>query len=467
MVNGQLSMKLRRDLILIILLAFILRAGISIAIIALFPGDKFDYYVDTYGYMLLAQNLLAGNGFSGSTTPPYCPDNYRTPGFPLTLALVYWLFDYNIAPFFILNSLISALTCGVAYLLFRRILEDKVAFLGALLLLIDVDSIMYANFVLSETLDTFFLILAIHFLVEYYQRGGIQRLIVFGLMMGMAVYVRPAGLYLAPIVILALALYRGFKADFNLKKVFLALLVFYLTLLPWYLRNWNQIGRWEFSSIGVTKLMRYNTRAFAEKEARAKGIKMREQIRNDLEANIQEWREQNPDFVFSHDGMPYSDKRQYEYLNLVAPQVKKLLRRHFARVVMTHLVSSLGGLISTEWWGFNQNILHHKLDITCDVRSAFYWALTGNMEQMKFFLSGKHFWIVLLSFAWTFVNYIFAVIGFVYLIKKRRYEIALLFFLLISFHIFIGGIDSLARFRVPVLPYIFGLSAVGIFKVQK
>jgi len=460
----------RKYFLIIITVAFVLRATLSVIIILSFPGDKFDNYVDTRGYMLLAKNLLEGHGFSGSTSPPYAPDNFRTPGFPLVLALVYWLFDFQIAPFFFLNSLISAITCGMAFLILRQYLDQRVALLGGLLLAFDVDSIMYANFILTETLYTFVLIVAAYFFFEYLRTNRLWQLMASSIFLALNVYVRPAGIYTAAIVFIGMGIYCRFRAPFRWQRAALALVVFAALLAPWYLRNALQVGRFEISSISMSKALRYSTRVFITKEAQERGVTIREQLKDELyvDTNVKEWLAKNPDFELSGDGMPVSDIRQYEFLKLVTPRTKKLLWQNWKQVAFTHIYSSLGALFSTDWWGFNANILHTRLDMGHDVRSTLFWMVAGDFNKtLKAFFQHRGSTIMLLSFSWTILNYLFALWGFIYLWKGGRREVALVILLIAGYHVFICGVDALARYRVPILPYTMGLSAIGMWRLFK
>src|SRR6185437_16542785 len=47
---------------------------------------------DAYQYALLGENLVNHQVFSESTSSPYIPDTFRTPGYPVFIALLFAVF---------------------------------------------------------------------------------------------------------------------------------------------------------------------------------------------------------------------------------------------------------------------------------------------------------------------------------------------------------------------------------------
>src|SRR5437870_3657297 len=88
---------------------------------------------DVPRYQQLARNMLAGHGFSSSATPPYRPDMFRTPVFPLFVAVLYASFGVTDVPVHVMQAAIGALTCCVIYVLARRFFPPSTALLAAML----------------------------------------------------------------------------------------------------------------------------------------------------------------------------------------------------------------------------------------------------------------------------------------------------------------------------------------------
>src|SRR3989344_9578370 len=78
----------------------------------------FNFYQggDSPGYMLLAKNLVEHGVFSLSDAPPYIPSNIRTPGYPLFLALIYFIF-HSFVPAIFLGAAAAAFAAPLVYLI--------------------------------------------------------------------------------------------------------------------------------------------------------------------------------------------------------------------------------------------------------------------------------------------------------------------------------------------------------------
>ncbi len=451
----------RKDLAIIICLALILRFALAVFLILAYPKDKFDDYIDTQGYMLLAENLLEKGVFSGSENAPYAPDTKRTPGFPLYLGIIYSIFGFQSNMFFFVNSLISALTCGFAFLLCKPLLGIKTARLAAILLAVDIDSILTANYIITETLFTFLLICAIYVLFQYLQSKNIWHLLFSVLLFALVTYVRPNGIVVTILLLCGLGIYKKFRKVFNPLRFILSLAMFFLLLLPWYVRNYTQVGRFEFSSAGKSRMIRYWTRSVIAPDARSRGnSNLRDKYYRILNDEAKRWLEENPDFKLSADGLPISDAREYQLLEIIEPQLLRLLKQNYIKVGKEHIFNSLGSVFSTIIFFYNQNILNNSLDMGRSARGAIFRLVTGNGFALRELVSYKHAYLELTSLFWTLLNFTFAIGGFILLIKNKQYLPALVFAYLVLIHIFISGVDALPRFRVPALPYLFAMSAV-------
>jgi hypothetical protein len=212
-------------------------------------------------------------------------------------------------------------------------------------------------------------------------------------------------------------------------------------------------------------MLRYSPRSFWEEEAKKSGKSFRELYKGYLDQSISEWWRKNPDFYPSQDGMPVSDIRQYEYLTLVAPAARKAIFHNLPKVIFTHFYSSFGAVFSTWWHRYNTYILHNKLDLRSEIRGNIFRLIKGDVKGgVKGFFAGKHSYIQLLSFIWTIANFILATIGFIIILKSEKSIFVYIFLALVLYHIFIGGVDAMARLRVPILPYIFGMSGFALTK---
>jgi hypothetical protein len=89
---------------------------------------------------------------------------------------------------------------------------------------------------------------------------------------------------------------------------------------------------------------------------------------------------------------------------------------------------------------------------------------TKDFTVLREFFSNPYFPILLAAHLWTLLSSLLAVWGLIILFKNKLYLPFLLFALIFAFHIFTGGHDPVARFRLPASPYIFGLMAIAVYK---
>lgn len=211
---------------------------------------------DSQQYLLLAENLRRQAFFSwdGST-----PVTFRTPGYPLLLALL----GSDMALIVIVQSLLGTLTVLLVFLLGRRWFGEKAGLVAAALLAADLTSIEHTGTVMTEPLFVFAAVLA----TWMFSRadggpdpGGEKRrralwLAGSGLALGFAALVRPiAVLAFVPFGVV-LALRRRWR------RLVLLLLCFAVLPAAWLARNYAHYRRVSFSSIGGYNLFYYNAAA--------------------------------------------------------------------------------------------------------------------------------------------------------------------------------------------------------------
>lgn len=456
-------MKRIQSIFKVIIIALALRLFLAAILIISFHDSKFDNFADCEGYRLLADNLAGGHGFTGSTHAPFAPDTKRTPGFPLFLSAIQVIFGTLNTPFFIIYSFIGAFSCGIAYLLFRMHFTEKTALIAALILAVDIESILSSNFLLTENLFTFLLLSGVYTLFKYIERGKYGYLLLSILSLTAGIYVRPAGTIIAFVIYAAAGMYYRFQGRMNLKAVIFACLAVVLLMLPWCIRNYSKTGRFEFSSAGESRIFRYWTMTYIVPEARRNGIDIREQYIRMQSQETQEWFENNTDFNMSGDGLPISDMREYEVLKMMKPTIDEMFEGNYIRTVKAHLFGCLGTIFGTTIDNFNFAMLEERLDFRAGLGNTLRQMATGNRaEALRVFFSGRDWYLQIAAFTWSMTMLALGAIGFVYIIRKKLYFPALIFGLIIAYHILNGGIDSPPRFRAPALPFIFIFSASAV-----
>ena len=211
---------------------------------------------DAYQYDRIAINLLEGNGYSLQAGPPYEPDMFRTPLYPVTLASVYWLIGRAPYAVAILQCVIGSLTCLLTARLARLLTSSRrVGALAGLLVAVYPLSVLYDNCLLTESLFTFLLLLALLLFATGLRSEGGLRFWLCGLALGLSALCKPIGLYVVGILSLHLILaprsWGGGRLGLRPRLVFTACMCLSLCAVvsPWFARNRLAMGNAGFSTI--------------------------------------------------------------------------------------------------------------------------------------------------------------------------------------------------------------------------
>lgn len=211
--------------------AFALRLGFALTTPApsLGVGDQIEYTA-------MAHNLLDGHGFA---LVPGIPTPARAPGYPVFMAAIYGATNRSPRAVLAVQAALGAATCLLLLWLLRETVEDeKAARLGAALLAGYPILIYYSGRLLSETLFTFLVAGSMLLLARHLRRGKPLEAALAGLVLGAAALVRP-GIVLAPWLCLILMLLYGRRRALAWLAFAAA---FYLTLVPWTMRNQELFG---------------------------------------------------------------------------------------------------------------------------------------------------------------------------------------------------------------------------------
>ena len=172
---------------------------------------------DAQGYWELARRIAAGESYEVYDPPRRV---MRMPGFPLLLAVAWKLRPDQPLVARCLLAILSALGCGLVYLLARRFSSPEISLGAAAAAAVSPSFIVFSVLLLSETIFAVSLLLSLLLMVECWQvvtakthDGGLQRIfgrsLAAGLGIALATYLRPTWILAGP-VFLGLILLRGF-----------------------------------------------------------------------------------------------------------------------------------------------------------------------------------------------------------------------------------------------------------------
>lgn len=235
-------------------LLWILAIAISIRLLLfgfLALEGKPDYFIhgDSNGYMRIANNMLAGNGFTQMTEPPYLPDSVRTPGFPVILAASKAVTNSFIA-IIIPQILVSIILIVLAYRLTLLMSgKETLALIAAGLMAFEPYTIYINLSVLTETWFALLLVAGTYMGFRFIQNPTVKNVALASLLFGLAALVRPIGQFL-PAALIFLVLIRAAPRDYAKYLVF-ALIPFLIVVGPWLVRNETVFGVPAISSGGL------------------------------------------------------------------------------------------------------------------------------------------------------------------------------------------------------------------------
>jgi hypothetical protein len=255
----------RRWLLLLLLLAFVLRAAVAIGIDRQVhvAGRMFLVEGDANGYWELGRKLAAGEDYAIHTPPRYI---LRTPGFPLLLAGCITVFGERVFPVTLVLAGIGTCCCGLVWALARPLVGARAALAALALSAVAPLQIGSSVQVLSEGWFSLWLLLSLLGLRPLLQAprrmGETQRVpgeprlwfcigqgLLAGFATGAGVLVRPGWiLWPAGAAVCLLMAGRGCWRCRFLSVVFLCLGC-WLILFPWALRNQRICGYWVHTSL--------------------------------------------------------------------------------------------------------------------------------------------------------------------------------------------------------------------------
>ncbi|MEW6608256.1 MAG: glycosyltransferase family 39 protein [bacterium] len=448
--------------IIIILLSLIVRL-IPFVCVARHPERAFGE--DSYLYHHIAVDLVKHQSFSDASQTPEkgarfqgltfklsafhdkklsrLPDSLRTPLYPFYLATIYTIFGYKPYLAILFQILIDVFTCIFTYKIGTILFSRKIGFVAAILVAIDLSSIVYSNCLGTETLFTFTLITSVWFLVKFFLTTRKVNLVFAGIFLGLTTLCRPISLYLFLPIILVFFL----KYKLNLKKLSLMysifIIVFLLTTSTWILRNYLVFGVPKLSSLMGYQMLLYR---YGPMEAEKKGVDFKI-IKQKLTNEIQE-------MITRENLAPFEASQRCEKLGMqkILNDPVPYLQAHLKgtiKIFLGHSLEDIYLLFGGKYYSSSAlSIFLETKDMGKSVSALF----KTDLLNISLLLSI----LILLLLIYLFAGY-----GVWKMIKDNNKVILVLFIVVIAYFILITGPVGYARFRLPIIPYLMLLTSYG------
>ncbi len=235
--------------------AFLLRSEMVSETVVISPirADAKDYFL--YAYNLTHHGVYSRDE-RGITDEHRTirPDAVRSPGYPLFLSLFMGSESVGVflAKVVCSQVVISTLTVGLAFLLYRRFMNLFWSSLAAVCTTFSPHLIVVNTYLLTESLFCFFLVLTGCWVGRTASRPSWRTIGVLGGLLGAAYLIRPS-LQVFPLV---LALFMGALLPGRARVKYLVCLLagFLLVAAPWFGRNLTSLGQFSDNTLQVAFL---------------------------------------------------------------------------------------------------------------------------------------------------------------------------------------------------------------------
>lgn len=214
-------------------------------------NSQYCLNADSEGYLGLAA-ALSGSGVFALPGPggAALTETFRTPGYPLFLALLGLLPGSLVLNAAAAQTLLGGLTAVFAWKWFRRLAGPCGAAFALLFFSLDYVSLMHTPLVIAEALQMALLLPAAAFTWKAMHEDSAGAAAGSGALWALVSFVKPVTLYFP----LAAAPFLWKRK----KQLFLFLLLAYSIPLAWSWRNYARTGYFTYSSIGGVILLKYS-----------------------------------------------------------------------------------------------------------------------------------------------------------------------------------------------------------------
>lgn len=429
-----------QSILYILLLALIIRL---IFFLVLRPWDsevmlKTVMVPDALGYDELAKSLIADHSFKHF-------DSFRTPGYPVFLSLFYWLLPGKIWTVLLVQTLISTFT---VYIVFRTVLlfsRFEISLIAAFLAAIDLHQAVYSVALLTETLFVVLLVSSLYFLIKAIKKEHLLSIIASAFFMGLATLVRPASFYLPLLIILLISLLSKRKLLNRLTEVISFIIVFTLAISPWIYNNYSRYGTTELSTQTGSNLLFCNV-VYTDiyKTGKPEDVVTNEFYNQALRKGI------DPTVKNSF----YNSKI---YKEIAVDYIKANPVLYIKRNIMG-VVNLYAGLGTSD---FSAVLNMHSKHLSVDP----FWGPNIFKQMIDFYKQKTAVEIVIsvLLVIYLLLNYIFGLAG-VYILFRKKETILYLIISVILYFTILTGVIGLSRLRLPFMPFINMLCAIGVYQ---
>jgi 4-amino-4-deoxy-L-arabinose transferase-like glycosyltransferase len=433
-------------LLLIILLAFAIR---MVFFVSLKPWDNEEVNKniivgDALEYHPLALSLLSEKSFESFGN--HSTGSYRTPGYPLFVALIYGISSDSVLFVLLIQIFLSLISVVLVYKIAATVLSRQIALLSAFLFAVDITQAYWTVALYTETLFLFMFLTSIYFLCKSEKENSLLKICLSALFLGVATLIRPISFLFPLVAVSVILVLYNLKLRMKLVYSLLFCVIFVATISPWLLHNYSKYGEAKLSSISGFNLLLYNA-AYTEVYRTGKTVA---EVRKDfLDKAVKAGVDTTHKFSFKSSQVFSGVAKQYIKDNFMV-----YCKRHFMGII--NMYAGLG----TEKLSAVFNLKTKSFNPDHDP-----FGKSGIISRILTFFQSKSKAIIFIGFGLGFyllINYLFALYG-IYLLIGEKEKLLFLFILIILYFSVLTGVIGYDRYRIPFMPFINILCAVGLY----
>ena len=240
----------RHSIWFIVLIAFVLRLAVITIGHTYRITPRRDHFQFGWEMGRLARSIAQGHGFSSPTDLPSGPSAWTAPLYPYILAAIFKIFGiYTAASAWVIlafNSIFAALTCWTIYLSARRMFGQATARASAWTWAVFPYLIYWPVRVVWEvSFTTFILTMILWLTIRMADSARCRDWLSYGLLWGLVLLTNTAVVILLPFFLVWL-IWKDQRRPMRFSGPALCLLVAFLCVVPWTVRNYHVFGRFIF-----------------------------------------------------------------------------------------------------------------------------------------------------------------------------------------------------------------------------
>lgn len=373
--------------------------------------------------------------------------SFRTPGYPIFLAICYFLFGIRPWVVLFIQILLNIVSLIIVYYLGKKLFNKRVGLISIIFFALDPHQILFANILLADTLFVTVFLSSILFLILGLKANKVTFLYISSFLLGVSTLIKPIA-FLFPIVSIFLILFLlKIKYLYKFKYSFFYIIVFIITISPWLCRNYLKYEYAKLSSLPGYHLLFYNV-AYTEVEKTGLSI---EQVRNELNnmaKNNGMYKEQNP----------FEKSRIYNNISkmYILNNWKIYILKHMKGIINMYV--GVSSIRITRIIGIRSTPLKADQFACPSILSRFIdFFKTKSIGEIIIALSvGIFLMVCSICFFW----------GSIILLINKRYFAFLIFILIILYFSALIGVAGVVRYKLPITPFYIIISAIGILHIS-